>query len=234
MKSGTLAEKAAQELLGYIQEKGLTVGDKLPNEYELSRHLSVGRNTMREAVRILASRNILTIKQGSGTFLSDRPGMIEDPLGFSFIEDQRKLVTDLMQVRLIIEPDIAALAAQNATEQDVEELDRICAEIEKRIEKKEDFSERDRAFHAKLADCTKNLVMTNLIPVITRGVMAFSTSVSSQEYQQTLETHREILKAVREKKPVAAKEAMTYHILYNIRRFEKEREEAESAQEDNL
>ncbi|SHE46825.1 FadR/GntR family transcriptional regulator [Alkalibacter saccharofermentans] len=218
----TLAERAAQELLIYIREEGLVEGEKLPNEYELSEKLGVGRNTVREAVRVLASRNILRIKQGAGTFLTDKPGMVEDPLGFSFMEDQRKLVTDLMQVRLIVEPAIAALAAQNATEKDIQQLTLLCEEVERMIEEGKDFSEKDRAFHAKLADCTKNLVMKNLIPVICQGVEAFSSNVSEQEYRQTVETHRNILMAVKNGKAVDAEQAMSYHLLYNIQRYKKE------------
>lgn len=222
MKNKTLAEKAAQELLTYIQERQLREGERLPNEFELSKRLGVGRNTVREAVRLLASRNILRIKQGSGTFVSDQPGMAEDPLGFIFMEDQRKLVMDLMQVRLIVEPSIAALAAQNATEDDLEQLSIICDEIERLIEAGNDFSEKDRAFHGKLAEATQNLVMRNLIPVIHQGVRVFSTMVSAQEYQQTIETHRKILEAIKRRQAVDAEQAMRYHLLYNIRRFEQE------------
>lgn len=222
MKNMTLAEKAAQELLTYIQEQQLREGERLPNEFELSKRLGVGRNTVREAVRLLASRNILRIKQGSGTFVSDQPGMAEDPLGFIFMEDQRKLVLDLMQVRLIVEPSIAALAAQNATEDDLEQLSILCDEIERLIEAGKDFSEKDRAFHGKLAEATQNLVMRNLIPVIHQGVRVFSTMVSAQEYQQTIETHRKILEAIKRRQAVDAEQAMRYHLLYNIRRFEQE------------
>ncbi|QSX09201.1 FadR family transcriptional regulator [Alkalibacter rhizosphaerae] len=222
MKNKTLAEKAAQDLLSYIQEQQLGEGDRLPNEYDLSKRLGVGRNTVREGVRILASRNILRIKQGSGTFVSDQPGLVEDPLGFSFMEDRRKLVLDLMQVRLIVEPAIAALAAQNATEEDLVQLDRLCGEIEELIYAEKDFSEKDRAFHGKLAESTKNLVMKNLIPVIHQGVRVFSATVSAQEYEQTMETHRKILDAVKNRKAVEAEQAMRYHLLYNMRRFEQE------------
>ncbi|MBF7097295.1 FadR/GntR family transcriptional regulator [Alkalibacter mobilis] len=222
MKNKTLAEKAAQELLKFIQDKNMVEGEKLPNEYELSNQLGVGRNTVREAVRILASRNILKIKQGAGTFISDKPGMVEDPLGFLFMEDRRKLVSDLMQVRLIVEPAIAALAAQNATEEDHRQLTRICQEIENLIFEGKDFSEKDRAFHSKLAESTQNLVMKNLIPVICQGVRVFSTTVSAQEYKQTIETHRKILQAVKERRGVDAEQAMSYHLLYNIQRFQKE------------
>lgn len=218
----TLTEKAAQDLLIYVQEQQLSEGDRLPNEYELSKRLGVGRNTVREAVRLLASRNILRIKQGSGTFLSDQPGMVEDPLGFIFMEDRRKLVMDLMQVRLIVEPSIAALAAQNATKEDLEHLSTLCDDIEKLIETGKNFSEKDRAFHGKLAEATQNLVMKNLIPVIHQGVSIFSAMVSVQEYQQTIETHRKIFEAVKERRAVDAEQAMRYHLLYNIQRFEQE------------
>ncbi len=222
MKNKTLAEKAAQELLTYIKGQQLREGERLPNEFELSKRLGVGRNTVREAVRLLASRNILRIKQGSGTFVSDQPGMAEDPLGFIFMEDQRKLVMDLMQIRLIVEPSIAALAAQNATQEDIEQLSSLCEEIEKLIEVGKDFSEKDRAFHGKLAESTQNLVMKNLIPVIHQGVRVFSTVVSEQEHQQTIETHRKILEAVKGRRAVEAEQAMRYHLLYNIQRFEQE------------
>ena len=91
MEKQTLGEIAAQKLLGMIQDKGYTAGDKLPTEAELAERLGVGRNTVREALRILMSRNIVTIRQGSGTVISDKIGVADDPLVFSMIEDRRKL-----------------------------------------------------------------------------------------------------------------------------------------------
>ena len=67
----TLGEKTAQNLLEMIQQKEYAPGDKLPTEAELVETLGVGRNTVREALRILMSRNIVTIRQGSGTFISE-------------------------------------------------------------------------------------------------------------------------------------------------------------------
>lgn len=62
----TLVEVTTDKILRYLKEKQLQVGDKLPNEYELSDYLEVGRSTVREAVRALASRNILEVRQGGG------------------------------------------------------------------------------------------------------------------------------------------------------------------------
>lgn len=67
-----LVEKASERLLELILERGYEVGDKLPNEYELAQDLEVGRSTVREAVRSLATRNILEVRQGSGTYISSK------------------------------------------------------------------------------------------------------------------------------------------------------------------
>ncbi|MCJ7688519.1 MAG: GntR family transcriptional regulator, partial [Clostridiaceae bacterium] len=68
MDNRTLGDSATDELMELIRERGYSAGEKLPNEYELSSLLGVSRNTTREALRALASRNILDIRQGAGTF----------------------------------------------------------------------------------------------------------------------------------------------------------------------
>ncbi|MBE7721031.1 FadR/GntR family transcriptional regulator [Lacrimispora indolis] len=222
MEKQTLAEVASQKLLQMIQEKGYVPGDKLPTEVELSEVLEVGRNTVREALRILMSRNIVTIRQGSGTFLSDKNGVADDPLGFTMIEDRRKLTEDLIQVRVMLEPPIAALAAQNATEEDIRCLEQILLDLEEMIENREDYSEKDSQFHAQIANCSHNLVMANLVPVITDGVHIFAVSVRETEYEQTLLSHRRIFEAIRDRKPVEAQQAMNFHLMYNDNRYKEE------------
>ena len=85
-----------------------------PNETILSERLNAGRSSVREAMKLLASRNIVTIRQGSGTYISSSPGMVDDPLGFTFIGNKQKLITDLLEVRFLLEPSIAAMAATRA------------------------------------------------------------------------------------------------------------------------
>lgn len=222
MEKQTLGEKTAGKLLKMIQERGYTVGDKLPTEVELMEALGVGRNTVREALRILMSRNIVTIRQGSGTFISDKNGVADDPLGFSMIDDTRKLTEDLIQVRVMLEPPIAALAAQNATEEDLKELERILRELEELIAARQDYAEKDSQFHAQIANCSHNLVMTNLIPVITDGIRVFATSVQETEYEQTLLSHRRIYEAIKKGRSVEAQQAMYFHLMYNDNRYKGE------------
>lgn len=222
MEKQTLGEITAQKLLGMIQEKGYAPGDRLPTEMELSEALGAGRNTVREALRILMSRNIVTVRQGSGTFVSEKNGIPDDPLGFSMVDDTRKLTKDLLQVRLILEPPIAALAAQNAEPEDIAQLEEILLEVEALIRSRGDYAEMDSRFHAQIAACSHNTVMSNLVPVITDGVRVFASAVRETEYDQTLASHRAIFEAIRDGKAVEAKQTMYFHLMYNQNRYANE------------
>lgn len=220
----TLAEVAAGQMIDLIRQNRYAPGDKLPTEVELAELLGVGRNTVREAVRILVSRNIVTVRQGSGIFISEKQGVADDPFGFSMVENRRKLTRDLIQIRTILEPPIAALAAQNATEEEVETLGRILVEIEELMEKREDYSGKDVEFHEQIANCSHNSVMSNLVPVIGNGVAVFAKEVQSTEYRQTLISHRAIYEAIRDRRAVEAQQAMYFHLLYNENRYLEEGE----------
>ena len=126
----TLAEQVADGIMNLIQETPYKAGDKLPTEKELCESTGAGRNTVREALKILASRNVLEIRQGAGTFVSEKQGIPDDPLGFSMVNDHVKLTRDLLQVRIMLEPQIAALAAQCAKEHEIKELEEILEEME--------------------------------------------------------------------------------------------------------
>ena len=218
----TLAEQVADGIMNLIQETPYKAGDKLPTEKELCERTGAGRNTVREALKILASRNVLEIRQGAGTFVSEKQGIPDDPLGFSMVNDHVKLTRDLLQVRIMLEPQIAALAAQCAKEHEIRELEEILEEMEAAMKKREDYSELDTKFHTKIAQCTHNIVMENLLPVIGKGVAVFAKEVAQTEYDRTWISHRKIFCYIRDHKPFEAEMEMQYHLLYNTSRYEEE------------
>ena len=218
----TLAEQVADGIMNLIQETPYKAGDKLPTEKELCESTGAGRNTVREALKILASRNVLEIRQGAGTFVSEKQGIPDDPLGFSMVNDHVKLTKDLLQVRIMLEPQIAALAAQCAKEHEIKELEEILEEMEAAMKKREDYSELDTKFHTKIAKCTHNIVMENLLPVIGKGVAVFAKEVAQTEYDRTWISHRKIFCYIRDHKPFEAEMEMQYHLLYNTSRYEEE------------
>ena len=218
----TLAEQVANGIMNLIQETPYKAGDKLPTEKELCERTGAGRNTVREALKILASRNVLEIRQGAGTFVSEKQGIPDDPLGFSMVNDHVKLTKDRLQVRIMLEPQIAALAAQCAKEHEIKELEEILEEMEAAMKKREDYSELDTKFHTKIAQCTHNIVMENLLPVIGKGVAVFAKEVAQTEYDRTWISHRKIFCYIRDHKPFEAEMEMQYHLLYNTSRYEEE------------
>ena len=218
----TLAEQVADGIMNLIQETPYKAGDKLPTEKELCERTGAGRNTVREGLKILASRNVLEIRQGAGTFVSEKQGIPDDPLGFSMVNDHVKLTRDLLQVRIMLEPQIAALAAQCAKEHEIKELEEILEEMEAAMKKREDYSELDTKFHTKIAQCTHNIVMENLLPVIGKGVAVFAREVAQTEYDRTWISHRKIFCYIRDHKPFEAEMEMQYHLLYNTSRYEEE------------
>lgn len=214
-----LAEQVAERLKEYILKRKLKSGDKLPTEAKLSVEMNVARSTVREAIKRLESQNILTVRHGVGSFVADNTGLTEDPLGLAFFEDKWKLTEDLLEIRTIIEPAIAELAARNATAEDIAELDRLYTIMEKHILNGEDYLKEDIQFHKAISKASGNLVVPNLTPIITTAVQLFTEETHRKLLQETLETHRAVLEAIRNRDSVSAKDAMVLHLSYNRNYF---------------
>ena len=218
--SSSLAERVADKIEGLIIDNQLRSGDKLPNEQELVAQLGVGRGTVREAIKILISRNVVEIRRGKGTYVCDRVGIVDDPLGFRFAHDKKKLAEDLSDLRCMLEPKLAALSAQRATEQDIEELQNLCSEIAGMIQKGEDYAQRDVEFHVKIASMTGNQVIPQLIPLIAQGVMLY-VDITNHSFAGTAAvTHQKVVDAIRRHDPEGAYAAMLEHATENRKNLE--------------
>lgn len=211
----SLAQQVANKIESLIKEQRYKTGDKLPNEFELATELTVGRGTIREAIKLLAARNVVVIQRGKGTFVSKTPGITEDPLGLSFISDKKRLSSDLMDVRVMIEPEIAKLAAENATSEEVEQMEKICDEITTLIHANENHETKDIELHSAIAKSSKNVVVPSLIPIIQTAISLFINLTNRSLKEETIETHRQIVEAIKNKDGEAAKKAMQRHLGYN-------------------
>ena len=216
-----LGDQAADQIIQLIIDNDGKAGDKMPNEYELAEQLNVSRSTVREAIKALVSRNILEIKRGSGTFISEKCGISDDPLGLMFVKDKLKLATDLLEIRFMIEPKIASLAAINATKEDIEELSKLCDEVEELILNGIPHMEKDIEFHTAIARSSKNLVTTSLVPIINKSIAVFIDVTNTQLKNETIETHKEILNAIKNKNANEAHDAMLLHLAYNRRNINR-------------
>lgn len=212
-----LPQKLADDILTLIISNHMQPGQRLPNETILSEKLNAGRSSIREAMKLLVSRNIIEVRQGSGTYISSRMGMSDDPLGLVLIGDSPKLVYDLIQIRLLVEPTVAAMAAYNATESDIREINRLCDETERQFKAGEDFTEADISFHQAVASSSKNLVVPRLAPVINRTIECAAKIPRNKSFQDTLMIHRDIANAIAKHNQIDAKDAMFLHLVISRR-----------------
>ena len=130
----TLGQITEDRLMKFILDEPIQVGEKIPNEYELTEHFQVGRSTVREAVKELVSRGVLEVRRGDGTYVISTSYMENDVLGFGSVQDKYQLAMDLFEVRLMFEPEIVMLACKNATEEQIKEAERLCKEVEDKLE----------------------------------------------------------------------------------------------------
>lgn len=210
-----LSASVEEEIINIIKQNGMKPGDRLANEYDLAEYLNVGRGTVREAIKGLVSRNILIVRQGSGTFVSPRQGIPTDPLGLTFLKNDLRLALDLLEVRLILEPEVASMAAVRATEQDIRKIETQCEKVTKLILEQKPYHEEDVLFHRYIAQGSKNQVVNTLVPVIYSSTSLNIGLTRNELRENTMQYHRDLVFAIRRRDPQGARYAMICHLAEN-------------------
>ena len=152
----------------------------------------------------------------------------EFDLGLALVEDKGRLALDLCEVRLILEPELAALAAQRAGEKEIRKLAELQEQIEKLCRQGESYLKKDMEFHELLARISRNSVMPRLVPIIQEGVSLFIEVTELSLAEETLRTHRKIVEAIQDRDPQKAREAMKEHLLLNQERIQEKIREDKS------
>ncbi len=216
-KSEMLADNIAQRIIDMIEvENRFSVGDKLPNENDLAQELGVSRSTLREAVKILTTSGILEIKRGKGTFVTSNT--IINSRDFSDIASG---LDDLFEMRLMFEPDCAYLAAERATDEEIEIICRYGEEIEKKILSGEDRTVEEQKFHESIANATHNSFVKQFMPIIfnaiKKGVVVLTQDQDVSE--DNLNDDRLIMEFLKKRNPEGARTAMRLHIIHAMERL---------------
>lgn len=212
-KTPSLAEAKANEIIKYIIDHKMMPGDKLPTEAAFLTILNVSRSTLREAFKLLTARNILEVRQGSGTFVSPKRGIPDDPLGLTFIYDDNQLVLDMLDVRLMFEPTVAALAAVYASQEQLSAITAQAEEMESCIREGRSYAAADSRFHRLIAQASGNRIIENLTYIMNSSVAKnIEVTMDAQRESNTIYYHRRILKALQERNIKDARHAMTMHL----------------------
>jgi GntR family transcriptional repressor for pyruvate dehydrogenase complex len=209
-----LYEQIASHIEELISSGTLQLGDQLPSEREFADGLGVGRGVVREAVKLLAERGLVTILPGRGTFVAELDtNVISDQLG-RFFKVGFYSHGDLNEARSTLEVEIAGLAAQRARAEDLEEMGQALEEMDRHITSPDEYIEADLAFHSALAKATRNEIfclLERLIADLLRESrrMIYRVPGAAERGQNW---HRLIYKAVEGADGAAAREAMRKHM----------------------
>lgn len=212
----------AQKVKMMIIQREMKPGDRLPTETELAERFKVSRSTLREAMKVLRAENVVVIRQGSGTFVSAGTGIGEDPLGLHFT-DQDKLIENLFETRMLIEPQIASLAVQRATPQDIRNLEYLVQEMDKNEMNSPKAAEMDVQFHTAVAECTHNEVLIRVVPIIIEAIRRghVQNHDDRESFMQAKRSHAGICRAIAGGDFVQARFMAERHIWETLNNFKK-------------
>jgi GntR family transcriptional repressor for pyruvate dehydrogenase complex len=196
--------------LEQLIETDLSPGDKLPTERGLAESLGVSRTSVREALRELEQRRLITRAPGRGTVVSAPSDAAVALTGLAGTDPEQ---ADVAELRMLVEPQIAGLAAQRATAADLIRLEDILAASHAGLTPTESLTQ-DMAFHQQLAHASGNPLLASLCSVTNEWV----TEVRSKSHasragrRSSVEGHRELYLAVAAGDPARATQAMVAHL----------------------
>jgi len=213
-----LHESIVQRFHALIQEGILEHGARLPAERVLAEQLKVSRSSVREAIRTLELQGLVVSKHGSGTFINTRSlnavtTLMTSNLGEGLGAGEAQL-REIFEVRHLLEPQLAALAAQRATPEDVERLAAILEEQQRQIMEGETGVDADTEFHFALATATHNTALVKVVSAV-EDVLRQSRDQSLQQPgrpERSLASHHQILEMVQSGDHRGAREAMEHHL----------------------
>ncbi|MFF9492965.1 FadR/GntR family transcriptional regulator [Streptomyces flaveolus] len=210
-----VTDEAIEKIKGMIVSGALRPGDRLPKESELAAGLGLSRNSLREAVRALSLIRILDVRQGDGTYVTSLdPKLLLEALGFVVDFHRDDTVLEFLAVRRILEPAATAMAASRIGERELDELgDRLDALGDD--PSVEELVAADLEFHRAVVGASGNSVLCSLLeglsgPTARARVLRGLTKEGA--VGRTLDEHRAILAALRDRDAEAARSWATVHI----------------------
>lgn len=222
-----LTLEVVEQIAVEIRSGRLPPGTRLPTEHELMAALGVSRTVIREAVSALRAEGLVISRQGAGVFVADASSIpfrinLE---GLSSIED----VLHVMELRLAVEVEAAALAAERATPNQVADVEAALEAIDAALEKGEFAVSEDFAFHSAVAAASGNPKFSKFLDFLGRHIIprqsvraSLDTPRDQQRYLRRIQSeHTRIFQAIRNGDAPAARRAMRLHLNRSLSRYRR-------------
>lgn len=199
----SVVDEVVKRITGAIISKKLVPGQKIPTENELCHQLGVGRNSLREAMKILSAMGIVEIRRGDGTYIAEKVSpSVFDSLIYSLMLEQ-STQEEILELRQTLEVDILDMAVQKATDEDIAVLDSLLQDFRQMIDNKEydKAAALDIKFHHTLVDIARNPLLARIV----KGVYnIFYPSVERtlclrHEFEGAYNKHKDIVDVIRKR-----------------------------------
>lgn len=222
IKPQSRAEMVVDRITNSIINGDLTDGEMLPPEKELCLDLGVSRSVLREAVRVLAAKGLILVKQGHGTFVKQPKIDIPEEAVRNYLMTRSFSLHQLMEVRRPIELEIARLAALRRDESHLAAMEKSLEVMADDLASDEAYAEADADFHRSLIEASGNpifgimirSIMVNLHISRQLAIRHFGIEVVSSE-------HTAVLEAIRSGDSEAARQKMKTHMDRAVERIDK-------------
>jgi GntR family transcriptional repressor for pyruvate dehydrogenase complex len=217
LKSRRHFEEIADQIRAMIGKGSFRPGDRLPPEKEMARQFQVGRQAVREALRLLEISGLVKVKKGSrgGIFITDLSTENVTTSISNIITLRNISLKDLTEVRLELEKIILVHAIQRITHEDLIALEDSILRAEKRLASGDAPTQENVEFHLILSRATRNEMFHILMESVMKLVSQFLRKLnpSPEQSKRVLEEHRSLLKLVKEKDPHRSVEQMERHLI---------------------
>ena len=218
-RSAGVTDDAIERIRELVASGAWGPGTRLPREVDLAKQLGLSRNSLREAVRALSQARVLEVRQGDGTYVSSLdPGELLEPTLSATHLLQGRTVLELFEVRRMLEPEAAALAAQRA---DAEVSGALAVELERMVaagDRPDDLVEADAAFHDVIARAPGNGVLRALLRSLSTSTVRarlWHGIADRGALDQAREEHRRIYEAIAAGDADLARASALLHIATN-------------------
>jgi GntR family transcriptional repressor for pyruvate dehydrogenase complex len=213
------ADLVVQQIKDLISSKVLKPGDKLPSEQKLEEKFGISRSAVRQALKILSAYGYVKTIPQSGTYVSDMGINVLGGLLSNILQLEEQDFESLVEIRYVLEAYAVELAAKNASDEVLRELEGVHQDFCQQIEQGFTSFDEDLIFHIKIAECTRNPVLKALITLLAsddlRLQKEFEGHVGKEKILErrkgAVEEHGKILEAVLARKSVQAVQAMQEH-----------------------
>lgn len=218
IESDRLSDRLASRLAAQIESGELRPGDRLPTEHHMALAHGVSRTVVREAVHQLKSKALVVSRQGSGVFVAQPPthrALAFDPAVLGSVQ----AVVHVVEVRRVLEGEIAALAAERATRAQIAAMRRALKSIDAAVAEGRDGVAEDLGFHRLIGEATGNpqfrLLLGFLEQYLREGMrITRGNEARRADFMQAVQQeHRAIVEAIAARDPAAARDHATRHIL---------------------